>query len=151
VSYSAFSGGLVIPLIVLVGLTLIPFLDREAEEPGVYFSGPRGARVARTSAVFGFVAAVLAVAVPVSFGWLRNWYPDVSQLVVMAVNPGTLLTLAYALWSLVVLQRSGSTRMAAIALFTCFLAGFVVLTYVGTSLRGPNWEFYWSSADWPVH
>jgi quinol-cytochrome oxidoreductase complex cytochrome b subunit len=151
VSYSAFSGGLVIPLIVLVGLTLIPFLDREPEDAGVYFGGPRGRRVARDSGLFGLAAAVLAVAVPVAFGWLRTWFPGVSQLVVMVVNPGTLLTLAYALWSLAVLRRTGSTRLAAIALFTCFLAGFVVLTYVGMNLRGPNWGFYWSPADWPVH
>jgi len=151
VSYSAFSGGLVIPVIVLVGLTLIPFLDRESEDAGVYFSGPRGRRVARDSAVFGLIAAVLTVAIPVTFGWLRNWFPNISQLVVMVVNPGTLLTLAYALWSLSVLRRTSSTRMAAIALFTCFLAGFVVLTYVGMNLRGPNWDFYWSTADWPVH
>jgi hypothetical protein len=94
---------------------------------------------------------VLTVAIPVTFGWLRNGFPNISQLVVMVVNPGTLLTLAYALWSLSVLRRTSSTRMAAIALFTCFLAGFVVLTYVGMNLRGPNWDFYWSTADWPVH
>ena len=41
--------------------------------------------------------------------------------------------------------------MGAIALFTCFLVGFVILTYVATVLRGPNWDFYWCQADWPVH
>jgi hypothetical protein len=29
--------------------------------------------------------------------------------------------------------------------------GFVILTYVGSELRGPNWDFYWSHANWPVH
>ncbi|HEY5623024.1 MAG TPA: cytochrome b N-terminal domain-containing protein, partial [Gammaproteobacteria bacterium] len=38
VSYSAFMGGLVIPAIVVVGLGLIPYLDREPDHPGVYFS-----------------------------------------------------------------------------------------------------------------
>ena len=33
----------------------------------------------------------------------------------------------------------------------CFLVGFVILTYVGTCLRGPNWVFYWRVSDWPVH
>ena len=41
--------------------------------------------------------------------------------------------------------------MAAIALFTCFVAGFVILTYVGTELRGPNWGFYWTRSSWPAH
>jgi quinol-cytochrome oxidoreductase complex cytochrome b subunit len=151
VSYSAFMGGLVVPAIVVVGLMLIPYLDREPEDAGVYFSGPAGRRVAATSLAFGVVAAVLAVAIPVNVGWLRNWFPGIPQLVVIFVNPGSLLTLAYALWSLRVLTRTGSTRMAAIALFTVFIAGFVIMTYVGMFLRGPNWDFYWSQADWPAH
>ena len=67
------------------------------------------------------------------------------------MNPGSLLTLAYALWSLWIIRRFNATRMGAITLFVCFLAGFVILTYVGVSLCGPNWDFYWSRADWPVH
>ena len=49
------------------------------------------------------------------------------------------------------MKRTNSTRMGAIALFTCFLVGYVILTYVGTVHRGPNWNFYWSPAHWPVH
>ena len=41
--------------------------------------------------------------------------------------------------------------MGAVALFTCFLVGFVILPYVGTFLRGPNWDFYWRQSDWPTH
>ena len=37
VSYSAFTGGLLIPVIVVVGLALIPFLDRRAEGEGIWF------------------------------------------------------------------------------------------------------------------
>jgi quinol-cytochrome oxidoreductase complex cytochrome b subunit len=151
VSYSAFMGGLVVPAVAVLGLALIPYLDREPEDAGVYFSGTRGRRVAIQSLVFAGATAVLAVAVPVNFGWLRAWFPHIDQLVIILVNPGTLLTAAYAIWSLHVLRRTGSTRMAAIALFTAFLVGFAILTYVGSELRGPNWDFYWSKSQWPVH
>ncbi len=151
VSYSAFVGGMVVPAIALLGLALIPYLDREREEAGVYLSGDRGRRVAWQSLVFGAIMAVLAVAIPVRFGWLRAWFPSISQLWIILINPGTLLTAAYAAWSLWILRRSGSTRLSAIALFTCFVIGFVILTYVGSELRGPNWGFYWSHASWPVH
>ena len=151
VSYSALMGGLVVPALSMLGLGLIPYLDRETADADHYFAGRPGRRIAWLSALFAALFAVLAVAVPVNFGWLRNWFPDIDQLVIILVNPGTLLTFFYAAWSLIVLWRSGSTRLGAIALFTCFLVGFVILTYVGTSLRGPNWDFYWSQADWPVH
>jgi quinol-cytochrome oxidoreductase complex cytochrome b subunit len=151
VSYSAFMGGLFIPAIAVLGLALIPYLDREPEEPGLYLKRARSRYVMSRSLLFGAVAAILAVAIPVNLGWLREWFPGVPQLIIIVVNPGTLLTLAYAAWSIRVLKRESSTRLAAVALFTCFIVGFVILTYVGTELRGPNWDFYWTKSAWPVH
>jgi quinol-cytochrome oxidoreductase complex cytochrome b subunit len=151
VSYSAFAGGMVIPMLALLGLALIPYLDREAEPQGIWFSGPRGRKVALQAAVVAALIAVLAVAIPVNFGWLRNWFPNIPQLAIILVNPGTLLTALYAGYSVYIVKITNSTRMGAIALFTCFLAGFIILTFVGTFLRGPNWDFYWSPSQWPAH
>ncbi len=150
VSYSAFMGGIGIPILTLIGLTLIPYLDREKQGVGIWFTSPEGRRVALRSLVFSFVAVVGFLAFLVKFGWLRQWYPDIPQIVITFVNPGTLFTLAFALWSLWTMKRHNSTRMGAIALFTCFLVGYVILTYFGAVHRGPNWDFYWSRADWPV-
>ena len=151
ISYSAFVSGILIPVLTVVGIGLISFLDREPEPSGVWFSGAKGRLVALKAAVFGTITAVMAVAIPVNFNWLKEWFPDVDQIWIIIFNPGSLLTVAYIVWSLVVMRKTRSTRMGAIALFTCFLAGFVILTYVGTFLRGPNWEFYWSQSQWPTH
>lgn len=151
VSYSAFVGGILIPMITIIGLALIPFLDREEEPGGVWFSGAKGKRIAFLSVLVGSALAILAVAFPVTFGWLRNWFPSIPQIVIIIFNPGSILTVCYMAWSLYILHTTKSTRMSAIALFTCFLAGFVILTYVGTYLRGPNWDFYWSQSQWPQH
>jgi quinol-cytochrome oxidoreductase complex cytochrome b subunit len=151
VSYSAFVGGIVVPLVVVVGLALIPYLDREPEPSGVWFSGKRGKRIALWSVIYGGIIAILSVAIPVKYGWLRNWYPDINQLYIIIFNPGSILTAAYAFWSILVVRKTQSTRLGAVALFTCFLAGFVILTYVAVYLRGPNWDFYWSQDQWPKH
>ena len=42
VSYSAFMGGVAIPSIVLIGLGLIPYLDRDPRGVGIWFGGPEG-------------------------------------------------------------------------------------------------------------
>ncbi len=151
VSYSAFVGGIAIPSIVIFGLALIPFLDREKESIGVWFSGDQGKRIAFRSLLVGAACAIGCVAFPVTFGWLRNWFPSIPQIFIILINPGSLLTLMYMGWSVYILHKTQSTRMSSIALFTCFLVGFVILTYVGTYLRGPNWEFYWSQSQWPQH
>lgn len=94
---------------------------------------------------------IALLAFTVNFGWLRSWFPTIPQIVIIALNPGTVLVAIYMAWSLWTLGRSGSIRQSAIALFTCFLAGFIVLTAMGSIFRGPNWHFYWLPGQWPVH
>lgn len=151
VAFSAFAGGIGIPSIVLIGLGLIPFLDREEAGTGEWFGGPGGWTLVRGALVVGLAAAVAIETVIIRFGWLREWFPHIPQLVITAINPGTVLTAIYAGYSLLLVKRLNSTRAGALGLFTCFLCGFLVLTVVGTYFRGPNWHFYWSPADWPVH
>ncbi|MBL8215186.1 MAG: cytochrome b N-terminal domain-containing protein [Bryobacterales bacterium] len=151
VSFSAFMGGIGIPMIVLVGLGLIPYLDRETEGTGQWFGGPGGWPLVRLSMVVGLCAPTVIEAFAIRFGWLREWFPAIPQLIVTAINPATILTAIYALYSLWCIRRYGSVRAGALALFTCFLCGFLVLTIIGTYFRGPNWVFYWSPAEWPKH
>ncbi|MEW6775070.1 MAG: cytochrome b N-terminal domain-containing protein [Bdellovibrionota bacterium] len=151
VSYSAFAGGMLIPGIVVVGLALIPFLDREQGVSGTWLARGSEKKIFWGSLVFGLASVIGVVAFTVKFGWLRSWYPGIPQLVITVVNPGTLIMLLYTGFSLLILQRTGSTRKGAVALFTCFLSGFLVLTVVGVYFRGPNWNFYLSPAQWPIH
>jgi quinol-cytochrome oxidoreductase complex cytochrome b subunit len=151
VSYSAFMGGVTLPGLVVFGLALIPFLDRQREAGGVWFSGKPGRGVFFRSVVFSALVVVALEAFTIRFGWLRTWFPNINQLWIIFINPGTVLAVLFAGWSQYVLRRTGSTRLAAIALFTSILVGFVILTYIATVHRGPNWDFYWSQSQWPVH
>jgi len=151
VSHSAFMGGIGIPTIVLLGLGLIPYLDREREGTGLWFGGPGGLPLVIRSTAFGFGAALLIEAIAIRFGWIQQWFPGMPQLLVMLGNPGTVLTLMYAAFSVWEVKKHQSTRSGALALFTCFLCGFILLTVVGYYFRGPNWVFYWSPSQWPGH
>jgi quinol-cytochrome oxidoreductase complex cytochrome b subunit len=151
VSYSAFTGGLLIPVIVVVGLALIPFLDRRPGGEGEWFGSRREKPVFWRSFFFALAVTVGMLALTVNFGWLRNWFPNIHQMWIILINPGSLLVLVFAAWSLFVLKRENSVRLAAVSLFTCFLVGFTVLTYFATVHRGPNWHFYWWPSQWPVH
>ena len=151
VSFSAFMGGIGIPTIVLIGLGLIPYLDREQPGTGEWFGGRGGWELVRRSLVVGLGVALIVEAFAIRFGWIREWLPNVPQLIITALNPGTLLTFIYGGYSVWLVRRYASTRAGALGLFTCFLCGFVVLTAIGTYFRGPNWVFYWSPADWPKH
>ncbi len=151
VSYSAFMGGVGIPTIVVLGLMLVPYLDREKENSGVWFSGRRGRRVCLLTALMTTCSVVGILAFTINFGWLRSWFPNIPQLMITLVNPGTVLLALFMGWSFAVTKQTNSTRMGALAVFTCFLVAFAILTYFATVYRGPNWGFYWSHSDWPVH
>ncbi|MBI4850241.1 MAG: cytochrome b N-terminal domain-containing protein [Acidobacteria bacterium] len=151
VSFSAFMGGIGIPTIVMIGLGLIPFLDREENGTGEWFGGTGGLDVVKRATFIGLAVPIFIETIAISFGWIREWFPQTPQIIVTFINPATIITLAYALYSIYLVRRYNSTRAGALGLFTCFLCGFLVLTIIGTYFRGPNWVFYWSPLDWPKH
>ncbi len=150
VSYSAFSGGILIPLGFLAFLVSIPFKDTQENYLGEWFSGSLGKKIMRQSALFALLFTAALFALHVSFGWINDWFPGTPQLLLTFVNPGTLTALAYILWSIYVQRKWQSTRMAAIALFTCVMLGYLFFTLIGIYFRGPNWEFYWLKSQWPA-
>ncbi len=150
VSYSAFAGGVIIPVLFLAFLISIPYKDKEGPNTGIWFSGIPGRKLAWQSLVFAMLITVIFVFILVRYGWFRDWFPDIPQVVILLVNPATLSALFYILWANVIRRRTGSSRMSAIALFTCVMTGFTIYTAIGIWFRGPNWEFYWSSSQWPV-
>ncbi len=151
VSYSAFMGGVGIPAIVVLGLMCVPYLDRDEEDVGIWFGGSLGKWICLLTAIVTAVVVIGMLIFTVQYGWLRSWFPGIPQIVITLVNPGTVLLVVFMAWSLGITKATNSTRMGALAVFTCFLIAFVILTYFATVHRGPNWDFYWSQDQWPTH
>jgi len=142
VSYSALVGGVVVPGLLILGLMSIPYVDRESDGEGVWFTAPRGKKVALWSFVGTAPFTGLLIFLNARLG-LRRFVPEPPQLLADLLNPATLLLVAIAVASLLVGRRTGSRRMAAIALFSCFLSAYILLMVIGTFFRGPNWDWIW--------
>ena len=150
VSYSAFIGGFLTPILFIIFLISIPYFDKETKYSGIWFSGNLGKKIIGYSVIFSFVVTVSLIFIVVRFGWLREWFNNVSGFIVMLINPATLSILSYISWSVFVLRKIKSARMAAIAVFVCAITGLIIYTVMGIWFRGPNWVFYWSSSQWPL-
>jgi quinol-cytochrome oxidoreductase complex cytochrome b subunit len=141
VSYSAFGGGLLIPLLVIIALFSIPYLDNKKENIGIWFSGRAGIRSALFSGFFASITITILMLIVVQWGWIRNWIPEIPQGIIIFINPGTVTALVFIFCSTFIERRTGSRRLATISLFSCILTGFVWFTIIGIWFRGPDWQF----------
>jgi quinol-cytochrome oxidoreductase complex cytochrome b subunit len=151
VSYSAFAGGIAIPFMLIVALISIPFLDREDTDFGSWFAGRAGKRVTLNSLIYALVITLGIIAFTIQAGWIRDWFDSPPPFIVILFNPATVLTFVYMAWAFYILRKTASTRMSALALFSCCLVGFIILTVLGMWFRGPDWQFFWLPSQWPPH
>jgi quinol-cytochrome oxidoreductase complex cytochrome b subunit len=151
VSYSALVGGVMIPGLTVLGLMLIPIFDGESKNIGKWLTLASDKKWMLMGGGLGAVITCLAIFIGINFP-SREMLGHIftSQIWFDILNPATGLLLAMAVLFFVVKKITGSARTASIALFTCFIVSFIILTVVGTWLRGPNWIFYWPWESWPV-
>ncbi|HSC72351.1 MAG TPA: cytochrome b N-terminal domain-containing protein, partial [Candidatus Methylomirabilis sp.] len=142
VSFSALIGGVVVPGLLVAGLMSIPYVDRVGEGEGVWFTSLQGKRITLVSLLATVPCTLLLIYLNAQFG-IRRLFPGAPQMAADLLNPATLLLVGVAAYSVLVGWRTGSRRMAAIALFSSFLSAYVLLMVIGTFFRGPNWDWAW--------
>ena len=141
--------GVVVPTIWIVFMMAIPYIDRSREGVGIWFTSPRGLRVTYFSAIY---ATVLTFSLIVLDKILKdNGYvefasanlPGGKQLFPDYIIPiTTMIVLSVLLVVLVKVIFKGNTRDWMTAVWTGFVCVFLVLTLVGTSMRGPGMNMY---------
>jgi menaquinol-cytochrome c reductase cytochrome b/c subunit len=146
--------GVIVPTIWIVFMMAIPYIDRSREGVGIWFTSPRGLRVTYFSAVY---ATLLTFSLIVLDKLLKDHgyiefasqnLPGGKQLFPDYIIPITTMTVLSVL--LVVLVKvifKGNTRDWMTAVWTGFVCVFLVLTVVGTSMRGPGMDMY---APWAL-
>jgi hypothetical protein len=141
--------GVIVPTIWIVFMMAIPYIDRSREGVGIWFTSPRGLRVTYFAAIY---ATVLTFSLIVLDKILKdNGYvefasanlPGGKQLFPDYIIPiTTMIVLSVLLVVLVKVIFKGNTRDWMTAVWTGFVCVFLVLTIVGTSMRGPGMNMY---------
>jgi len=152
--------GVVVPTLWLVFMAAIPYIDRDRAGIGHWFTNEAGKKCAIFAAVFtGILVPALigldqVIKTPIKeIGWPgyiefateylggRELVPNyVVPVVVMLALPVLLVLLCKRLFG-------AGTREWMIAIWTGFVVTFLVLTVVGTSMRGPGMALY---APWAL-
>ena len=161
--------GVIVPTIWLTFMAVIPYIDRSRDGIGHWFTNAIGKKCAIFSAVFttAIVFGLILVDVTIKIdrsvkdpvtGAVTGWpgyanfathnFPGGSELIPNYIIPiGVMLVLPVILVQLCIRLFGAGTREWMIAIFTGFVVTYVVLTVVGTSLRGPGMDLY---APWAL-
>lgn len=142
--------GVIVPSIWLfVLLPIIPYIDRSREGVGIWFTSPNGRKVFLFSAVYTTVltfALIFIDFVAKKAGyieWATQNLPGGKQLIPDYLIPIAVMIGLTVLLVVLVKRLFGANRREwVIALFTGFVFAFLVLTFVGTSMRGPGMDLY---------
>jgi quinol-cytochrome oxidoreductase complex cytochrome b subunit len=137
VSYSAWSGAVLFPLALAVGLLLLPLIDRRGQRTGRWFADV-GWPIALCSLLAGALTAATGL----------TWWES-GAVRPVALNPAALTLLA----ALVAAGLGYAVRRrwcaSGIALSAVLVGAYVVFTLVGALCRGPSWQFFWPWQSWP--
>lgn len=141
--------GVIVPTVWLVFMMAIPYLDRSREGVGIWFHSPNGKRIAIFSAIYStlLTSALIALdAVLKAAGYIEfatRYFPGGKVLLPDYVIPiATMLGLTGLLVLLAKRLYGASTREVMIAVWTGWVCAYLVLTLVGTSMRGPGMDLY---------
>ena len=152
--------GVIVPTVWLTFMAFIPYIDRSREGVGIYFTSANGKRITIFAAVYTTVLTFSLILLDAflkipedrgGFGYIEKatrYLPGGKQLFPNYIIPTvTMIGLSILLVLIVKRLWGANTREWMIAIFTGFVAVYLVLVVVGTSMRGPGMDLF---APWAV-
>jgi len=145
--------GVVVPTLWLVFMATIPYIDRSREGVGIWFTSKNGLRITIFAAAYATLlcfSLILLDAFLKAHGYIEfasEYFPGGKQLLPNYVIP-IVIMIGLSVLLVIIVQRiwDANTREWMIAIFTGFISVYLVLTVVGTSMRGPGMDLFtpWS-------
>ena len=136
-----------LPGIIVAGFVLIPWLDRQDDNIGLYFRSKKGKQMALVGAIWAL--ALIPVLVLADELWLDlpAMFPTWPTLISNGLLP-VAMTLAGLLAIYLLFREFGHANRseAIVGLFVFLVVSFILLTIVGIFFRGANMALVWPCA-----
>ena len=134
--------GVIIPMVLVVFLVALPYIDHSRANVGIWFSSRRGKRIVVLTALYTLIVMPTYIVLDNAFS-LRELLRDVvPQWMAQGLLPGGIIALLVALPALVLWCFKTNTRELMLALFTVMFVSAIVLTVSGFLFRGPGFKLY---------
>lgn len=135
--------GIIFPLLLVLFLMGLPYLDRSQSNIGIWFTSTRGKRIAMLTAVYTLVVLPLYIILDNLIDPREALRGVLPPLILQTVLPVLLVGVIIGIPLLVLRSWRPTVREVMIVLFTGLFVTAVVFTISGFLFRGPGFELYW--------
>ncbi len=146
--------GVIVPGAWIAFMCTIPYIDRGREGVGIWFTNEKGKKIAWFTTAYAGILTIALVAADYYLKkagyaeWATANLPG-GKLIIPDVIIPTFIMLFLPVLLVIILKRlyRANAREWMIGIWTGFLVTFVVLTFIGTSMRGTGMDLY---APWAL-
>ena len=144
IHFDALFAVVIMPLCVVAGLIVAPYLCRESEPAGDWFLSPKGRRMAIVAALTALFAVPLFVIADELVIGPGGWLPGSAPIISNGLVPFVILGVLVAAFRTLVGRIFTPTRNEMVqTLFVLLFVAFLVLTVTGIAFRGPGMSLVW--------
>ena len=135
---------LIIPVLIIVALLSLPYIDYQSHTVGVWFTSFKGRKTALIAALTAAIATPLGILADEYIIDLAAWMHGVPASIGNGLIPFAVVLAAIAGFYFLIKRRYSLTNNEAIqAIFVLFLTAFLILTVTGIWFRGTGMRLMW--------
>jgi quinol-cytochrome oxidoreductase complex cytochrome b subunit len=127
----------IIPMLIMIALLSLPYIDYELKPSGVWFGSFKGRKMALVAAITATIFTIIGILVDEYIIDLAVWMQGVPASISNGLIPfGIILASIIGFYILIKRKYSASNNEAVQALFVLFFVSFIILTATGIWFRG---------------
>jgi quinol-cytochrome oxidoreductase complex cytochrome b subunit len=134
----------IIPVLMMIALLIIPYIDYQSNTAGVWFASFKGRRMALVATLAAIIVTLVGILVDEYIIDLAAWLPNLPPLVSNGLIPFALLLTGIIGFYVFIKRRFSAGNNEAIqAIFIFFLVAFLIMTAAGIWFRGTGMRLMW--------
>ena len=134
----------IIPMLMIIVLFSIPYLNYQTDTAGVWFASLKGRTMAVWSALVAVIATPLGIVTDEFVIDFSAWLPDIPAEISDGLIPFALVVTAALLFYKVIKTKFSSNNNEALqSVFVLLVVAFIILTVTGIWFRGQGMALIW--------
>lgn len=134
----------IIPVLMLVFLILIPYINYQSQPAGVWFGSLKGRKMALVAAIIALVMTLGGLLIDEYFNDLTNWLPGMPAPFSSGLIPFLFILAGVFVFYILIKRKYMATRNETVqAVFVLLLTTFLIFMVINIWFRGPGMKLMW--------